>query len=292
MAGQAQKANLRLNLDAGTTYSQQLETVAKIIQEINGMEMEIQMEMNGKTDYLVKEVQDGRYLMDVTYQSLTIRMGMPQGAVEFSSENPKEGDAFSSVLGAMVGKSFALTMTELGKVEEISGVDELWEEAIGGFDGISEMEKEQIKSQVSNAYGEKGMKSSIEAATAIFPEQPVKKGAEWTISTTMESGMSAKASTTYTYLGKEGYLAKIKGKGVLESLSKDEYTETQGMPMRIDISGTLESDISINRKTGWIAKAVIATHAEGTTHIKDNPQVPGGMSIPMKMDNKQVITGQ
>lgn len=292
MAGRAQKADLRLKLEAGTTYPQHMEMEAKIVQNINGMEMEILMEMKGTTDYLVKEVLEGKYLMYVSYRSLAISMGLPQGKVEFSSEDPAEGDAFSKILAAVIGKSFSLTMTETGKVEEIKGLDALWEESISGFEGISEMEKQQIKSQVANAYGEKGMKSSIETATAIFPENLVKKGDQWVINTTMEAGMSAKATTTYTYLGKEGDMAMIKGKGVLETLNKEEYVETQGMPMRIEISGTLESDITINRHTGWIARAIVATDAEGTTHIKDNPQVPGGMSIPMKMNNRQVITGQ
>jgi hypothetical protein len=56
------------------------------------------------------------------------------------------------------------------------------------------------------------------------------------------------------------------------------------------MSGKMTSEIKINRKSGWVIESKINQTIKGTTQIKDNPKMPGGMTIPMTMINEMTIT--
>jgi hypothetical protein len=62
------------------------------------------------------------------------------------------------------------------------------------------------------------------------------------------------------------------------------------MPLKYDLTGAMTSDIKIDKKTGWTINAMINQSIKGTAYIKDNPQIPGGMTIPMTMNNEMTIT--
>jgi len=64
------------------------------------------------------------------------------------------------------------------------------------------------------------------------------------------------------------------------------------MPVKYDMVGTMTSDIKIDKETGWVSSANIDQSISGTAYIKDHPQMPGGLSIPMTMNNKMVISGK
>lgn len=80
---QAQKLNLQLNLKAGETYTQVQTAKLTIDQNINGQNQEIEMTIGGKMAYHVNQVQDSVFLMDVSFESLSIEMKSSQGSMRF-----------------------------------------------------------------------------------------------------------------------------------------------------------------------------------------------------------------
>ena len=62
------------------------------------------------------------------------------------------------------------------------------------------------------------------------------------------------------------------------------------MPLKYNMSGTMSSEIKVNRKSGWVIESKINQIIKGTAEVKDNPKIPGGMIIPMTMSNEMTIT--
>jgi hypothetical protein len=62
------------------------------------------------------------------------------------------------------------------------------------------------------------------------------------------------------------------------------------MPLKYDLSGTMNTDIKINKITGWIIESKSSQSISGTAYVKDNPKLPGGMSIPMIVNNQIILT--
>ena len=55
------------------------------------------------------------------------------------------------------------------------------------------------------------------------------------------------------------------------------------------LNGSLITDIKIDKNTGWINEVKLKQIMKGSIEIQDNPQLPGGMTIPMTF-NTDVLT--
>jgi len=287
---QTQNSDLSLKLEKGKEYKQITNSKATIIQEVNGQKMNMVMTIKGTMTFLVKDITENGYNMDAKFEELSMSMQMPQGLMEFSSEKTDANDVFSTILGAMKDKAFGITMSKTGKITDVKNVEALWSTAINTFDQLPEMQKEQIKAQIMKAYGGEALKGNIEMVTAIYPDSPVNRGDKWTINTKLESGMSANMTTDYEFAELTSEYALIKGKSTIVTADKDAYIESNGMPMKYDLTGSMDSEIKVDKNTGWIIEATINQKIEGDTYIKENPQLPNGMKIPMTMINDMVIT--
>lgn len=285
-----QEEGLSLNLKKGEAYNQNTKSEMSIIQEINGQKMEINMTLDGNMIFEVTDINDGKYLMDASFSEMKMTMNTPQGSMEFSSENPAENDLMSKVFSSMTEKKFQLTLLSSGKVEEIKNIDSLWNHVINSQANLNEMQKRQIQAQIMQAYGDEAMTGSIESALAIYPDNPVKEDDEWSIQTNMESGFSATINTDYHYVEDHKDYALIRGNGTIKTANKEAYVQSNGMPMKYDLTGTMNSEVKIDKETGWIIESVITQDISGKAHIKANEQMPMDMEIPMEINSKTTIT--
>ena len=287
---QPSKEKLQLNLSKGETYYQKIVSDMSLSQTINGQEMKINMVITGATSYKVLDIQDTIYDMQVQYENLSMKMTLPNGTMEFSTEKNDESDIFSTILKVLKNKSFYIKLTKTGKINEVKNIDSLFLGIFEKFPEIPEEQKMQIQNQLLQAYGEKSFKGNFEMAMAIFPSKEVLKGDKWTINTQLETGMSGNMETTYelTEIASSFYL--IKGDSKITTADKDAYIPVNGMPVKYDLTGTMLSNIKIDKTTGWTIEAKISQNITGYSEIKDNPQMPGGMKIPLAMKNEMTIT--
>lgn len=287
---QTQKIDLALKLEKGKAYKQNTNSKVTIIQDINGQKINTVVTVKGTMTFLVKSVDQNGYNMDLKYEKLSMAMQLPQGEVEFSSEKKEANDIFSTILGSMKNRPFEVIMSKTGKITDAKNVDELWETVVNQFDELPTLQKEQIKVQLTKAYGEEALKGNIEMVTAIYPDHSVNKGDKWIINTNLESGMSAKMTTDYEFTELTSDYAIIKGKSKIETADKDAYIVSNGMPLKYDLTGEMVSEIKVDRNSGWIIEAEINQEIKGNAYIKENPQMPDGMKIPMSIISEIEIT--
>lgn len=291
-ACQAEKTNLALNLEKGKVYKQVTNSKSTITQDFNGQKVNMVMTVKGKISYKVVSVNPSDYDFEVEYESLGMIMELPQGKMEFSSDKNDEKDILSSLLSKLTGKTFNIKMAKNGKVLEVNNFESQLESLFDDFTHIPEAELVQIKKQLTKAYGADSFKGGIEMVTAIFPDNPVNKGDKWIIKTKLESGMGALMTTEYEFNELGSDYAIIKGNSVIKTEDKDAYIESNGIPMKYDLTGSMISDIKVDKETGWIIEATVNQEIKGDAYIKEMPQMPNGMKIPMVMKTETTITNK
>jgi hypothetical protein len=287
---QAQKQKLELNLIVGEIYSQNMTSKMTVNQNISGQQMNIGATIIGKTTYKVIGLEDTIYTIDVKYENLTMKMTLPNGEAEFSSEKSADTDIFSTLLGMMKTKIFTIKMSRSGRIYEVKNIESLFSGIFDKFPQLTEIQKQQIQGQLMQAYGEKAFKGNLEMVTAIFSNSPVAKGDKWVIKTQLESGMSAEMETTYELMDINDSRGIIIGNATIRTADKDAYIQSNGMPLKYDLQGTMIDNITIDLKTGWIIDAKLSQSIKGTAEVKDNPKMPGGMIIPMTINNEMIMT--
>lgn len=285
----AQKKELRLNLEKGHTYNHKSKTNTTVSQDVNGKITNIVMEISGSTSFLVNSVTNNGYDMMVKIDSMGMSMQMPNGVLEFNSEKTDTTNILSMLLSKMTNIPFEVKMTRSGKVTEVNNYDKVWELAISQFPQIPQEQVEQIKNQIMKAFGEKALKGNIEMTSAIFPDKPVATGDSWTITTNLETVMSTKMITTYTYKEKTKEYILINGVSKIDTKDKDAYVEINGMSFRYDLTGTMNSAIKIDLQSGWILNSENSQEITGDMYINPNAQIPNGMKVPMSVISQTLI---
>jgi hypothetical protein len=289
-SGSRAQSSLNLNLTEGKEYRQNTEAKMTMSQTFGGQTMNIAATIRGRMVYLVKSVTPTGYDMDIRYEATAMEMQMPQATVKFDSENPVEGDILSQVLASMINKPFQVQFSKTGRVISIKNIDALFEGAFDKFPAVSEAQKDQIKNQLKQSYGEQAFASNIEMMLAIFPDKPVKIGEKWTVQNKLKSSVNANISTTYQYMEEGADFRKIHGDSKITAEENGEYVNSNGMDMKFNMNGTMISDIKVDKKTGWVLEAKITQDIAGDAHVKANEQMPDGMSIPMTIKTEMVNT--
>jgi hypothetical protein len=289
---QAKKYDISLNLEEGKTYTLNSKSSLIVTQSYKGNEMKITMNLDFGIDYTVKTAGNNEFVLDVKYTDLGMLMDMPQGKLDYSSGKEVSdtlNDLMSIMFDNMVGKSFEMTLDNKGKVKSVSGFDKIIAHLFDNLPSSIDMQKDQLMGQMNNAFGEDSFKQNMEAATAIFPDKPVKVGDTWEIETTINSTIEFNIKNVYTLekVTKEFYLVKAIGSiGTAQSL---EFMERNGVFVKQELSGASESEISLNKKTGWIQLSEVKQDINGTTYMK---QTEDGevMEMPIKLDGVTTIT--
>lgn len=287
---QGGKEVLTLQLEKGKTYYQTSNSEANIVQTISGNDMNLNMNIYGTTAFKVIDVTDDTYEMEVRYIDLVLGIKMPQGAMEFNSKNPQEGDYMSMALSSMIDKPFFLTVSKSGKPLEVNQFDAILNQMIEKFDQIPSMQMEQLTSQIKESYGEESIISNLEIAMAVLSEEPVSIGSKWSISTEIKTGFKGNIDVEYTFESQTDEIITLSGVGTISTLDSTEVVMASGMETTNNLNGTFTSTIILDAKTRWIKKAEVIQDINGTTKLLSTPQFPDGFSIPMKIKNTTTIT--
>lgn len=276
----AQKVQPKLNLVKGETYYQNMNVDAEIEQSFSGQDMKMNMGMNMKMSCKVTAVENAVFTLEMRYHKMTFAMDTPGGNMSFDSDKKDSGDSFSAVMGAMTDKPFYMKITADGKVTEIKGIDAIFSAAIKQFDTLDEGTKQQIMGQLEQSYGEESIRKNMEVPFAVYPGKQVSKGDKWTIKTKMESGSNADIETVYELIDVTPEYYVLKGNA---KITQAEASKNSDTPQMDNISGTMTSDLKLNKKTGWISSAAINQEIKGVVNVQ-------GSELPVAMKNKLTVS--
>lgn len=282
------QTSLNLNLAQGKEYRQNTDMKMNMSQSFGGQTMDIVMLVTGEMKYVVMGVTPTAYNIDVTYESMSMEMQMPQATMKFSSINPSAEDMFSQVLAGMTNKPFQVELSKNGKVLSVKNVGTLFETAFDKFPNVTAEQKDQVKNQLEQSYGEKSFAANMEMMFAIYPDKPVKMGEKWTIEGKLKSSITANVSSTYQYVEDGADFRKIHGTSTITADDTGEYIKSNGVDLRFSMNGTMTSDIKVDKKTGWVLEAKVTQDITGEAHVKGNEQMPDGMSIPMTIKTEVI----
>lgn len=289
-----QKHNLSLNLETGKTYNQIINSNVEIIQKVAGQEIPVRIAVTGKLTYTVKKFSENNYEIDAQYVDIGMKMNAAGTIMEFGSSIVAT-DTLTSIMQkmmkALTGTPFQMVMSKQGRILEVTGIEKMLDAMVNQFPALPMEQREQIKNQMGQSFGNNSLRSNIEMATAMFPDKTVSIGESWTIDVKNETSMTLNTSTKYTLVEvtKTHYI--VKGEGTAQT-DASTPTESNGMNMNFDLKGTVISELNISKKDGWLSSGTIKQNLSGKATIASNDRMPGGMTLDMTMISENKISDQ
>jgi hypothetical protein len=286
----AQKIALGLNLEKGKTYIQDATIKMTVGQKVQGKDMNIDMDIAMVTKSEILDVVADIYKVKVNYQKMSMDMNAMGQTMSFGSDKDQdtpEANSANKIFAALCGKPFTMELTKKGKIVSVKGLDSLVNGLIESMP--TDATKGILSKQLTASFGEKAFVKNFELGTDIFPNEMVAPGDTWEKSGTIVSGgMEMVYKNNLKYTGSTTSGNNIEIKGTMGTKASEEFIEKDGIKMKIDMNGSVNTSLSIDKTTGWTLSSTAIMDINGTNKIK-SPAM-GEMSIPMVIKGTTTIT--
>ncbi len=262
------KTDIKLNLEVGESYHQTMNAKSVINQVLSSKEIDMLMSMSGSMTYTVTEKKENIYTMEVVYDSLSMGVSMQGYNAEYNSETPKDTtDYISILLAALKDTKFGISMTDRGKIVDINNFESLFDKAFKSIQKLEPTVRKQLEANLKNSFGKENFKNSFETITAIFPPKPVEIGRQWQAEAVLNNNMPVRINTLYKFENETDDNYVITGVGTLISYQpKDGNNNTT--PYTYQLTGTVGSEIKLDKNTGWIKEARVKQEMNGYSMLK------------------------
>lgn len=294
----AQQVKPLLKLAKGETYYMSSSGTSAITQSTPGRENKVNLALSFVLAFKVTGITDTIYTMEAHYVSIDMMIHMGDTSVTMSSEQKpaaggtsKKLDTASLLMAAMVNKPFGIALSVKGKILSVKNLDNIITGAFANFSLIDPSKKELIKNQFMQSFGEGAFKGILETGIAIFPGYAVAKNDKWTVNSTLSAPATVNVKTVYRLADVTADILVVHGEGIIAPDESKKPGVTNNMAMKYNLNGGLVTDIKIDRQTGWLSELKVQQLMEGNIVIKDSPETPGGMTIPMMLKTDVITTG-
>ncbi|MEN8817234.1 MAG: DUF6263 family protein [Nonlabens sp.] len=273
------------NLEKGGVYPQNQVMTSVQNQVINGMPQDITTKVVTESDFIVTDIIDGIYYIDVKINKMSNTTKTAMGSQEMDSDGG-QANPMNKLFSNMIEFPIKITMNKQGEILSLDNSAQI-ENMTKDID-MPAMQLAQIEGAMKAEMSTEKQMSSYNLLTQILPKNAVSVGDTWNNTVTINSVIELETATTYK----------------LESATEDFYTisanatiktpegskmETMGLNANVNLAGPLTATYTLNRKTGWIQKAKVEQQLDGNMTIEKSEMMPQEMKIDMKTKTTTVI---
>jgi len=251
----AEKVRCAMRFEAGKKYHIKKVVNRKVTSVIQGTEQTVQQVTTLGSDFNVQDVeQNGSAWIDYTYTESGLKLRGPGLNVDFDSaktDKPVPPQAIGLVL--ILGGSFYVKMSPVGRVEKINGLETVLSSVRGKIPNVRG--KDQILESMKQQLDESNIKSELERFFAIYPDGDVSAGDSWS-RTQVSPGANGRIVETKWQLKQAGKtVIRVQVSIKLRSNPDAEPVNIRGVKMKREISGSGTGLIEIDRSTGMIIRS-------------------------------------
>ncbi|KXK54551.1 MAG: hypothetical protein UZ07_CHB004002527 [Chlorobi bacterium OLB7] len=251
-----------------------------ITQEVAGQKITINQMMGMGYRYQVQSVDDaGTATITMAYDSIVVRNKTPMGEVNFNSADlSSDATPETAPYRAMVGAAFTLKLTKMGKVESITGMEEMMGKIVSEMGTGDPAQKAAIEQSLKRMISNEAMAETIERSMNIYPTTPVAVGDSWNHNMEVAMMMPMTVNTTYTLKNVANGVADLDVQSTVTNNANAKPMEMMGMEINYKLTGTQKGTMKVTVEDGWIATSSLKQTLFGTMSIS-------GENIPDMMKN-------
>lgn len=285
MSSFAQKQVLELRLDKGKTYQQIFDMPMQMKYDFEGQTMEMDMNMKMSLSYKVLDAEADYYEFEARYDLLKIEVNAMGNKVTFSSDNEQETNPVFKFFNEITKNSFIIKTDRKGQTIEIRGYTEMVENAIQKFPNLSKSEKEQLKQQFAQSFNEESLKQNMTNLGNYFPSTPVGVGDEWDYSYSSNAGAIITIDGHYKIkeITSEYILIDVVAK--IKTPENNDFVESNGMMMKINLDGVMTNTIKLDPKTCWTKTSTGKMNMSGKAEVEESVTMDMSISADVIMSD-------
>jgi hypothetical protein len=241
---------LKFNFEKGKGYD--YEMITNMDQEIMGQA--IQMDMAAYYSMDVSEDDGNMKTITSTIDRFKMKMGVMGFNIDVDTDKPHTSPGITedgkdpmkmlnSIFGAIKGRKFTMKVDEEGKVQEVTGFENMAKMIVDSI-GLGEDEKQEMIKKFEGQFNAKNMQGQFDRFLYIFPNKEVKVGDTWQKKSDVSGPAAGKYNSTYKVTDIEGDMVTL-----------DESTKMESEEEKVKMKGNITGSIVVDSKTGLIVSA-------------------------------------
>lgn len=239
---------LRLNLDENykATTTSELDMTVSITNLVNNetKQMDSKMEFALGIEGMAPS-EAGNQMMKMTIGRVQMDMVMDTIDIKYDSDNvDHELSNEEQTYHSMVGSVLEMELTDRGNLLGIANMESFVDNMIEKMGYADSAQAPMIKAMMMNQMSGDQIQSQFGLNNMSYPEEAVEVGSTWVTDVAMQSVMPLNVVTTYTVTDITETTVVVSSEGLAE-------VAEGGMP-GIEINGTMNGTMTIDRATGWI----------------------------------------
>lgn len=275
--------NLEINWEEGDAFRFIQESDQTINQTIGGQEQAIEQDHIITLRYEVEKNEEEKRTINVTTERIQQNQQMQGQQFSYDSKEPEEGNhPAASALNSMIDRSYQLVLNRGGEVEEVHGLEEIFEEAL-------EDQPEQAE-MVTEIFGEEALKQMVNQMLDVHDDKARAVGDEWNQELELTKPLPAKMNINYSLGSIEGDDVNIKANSEIASNEDASPIEMGPMTMRYLLEGEQSGELIFSRSENFIRSQEFEQNLEGTMEVEGGPETPD--EIPVEIEGEYKVKGE
>ncbi|NPA93452.1 MAG: hypothetical protein GXO56_07210 [Chloroflexi bacterium] len=280
-----QSASLKLNLKVGDTFAVHSAVSQDMSQELMGQPMYIKQNLVFDYTWKVTDVDaEGNATIQVTYDHIAIEQTQNGQKVAYDSASDETPPKFFTGVDAMVGKSYTMVLAPTGKLKDVQGLEELFQEVTDATD-LDDLQKKSFYQALVETFGEEAINEQVDMLFGQYGSAPLEVGATWEADTEYNALFPLQVHTQYTIKSLEDGKAVIALDATLKSDPEKIVDDASRIfKLSYELMGTQEGTMTVNTANGMPTESHVTQHLEGKLYVV-NVDTGEKMPIPMSMDS-------
>ena len=143
---------------------------------------------------------DGTATLSYLYESARFEMKSPMGVMVYDSESkdaPAAGalpEALRRSMSPLIGESFVVVMTRLGRVEKLEGMDRVIDKMVKSLPPDPSMT--QMVQSLKNSFSDDALSGIFGQSHSMFPDRPLSSGDSWENQSTATNPLTGAQTVT------------------------------------------------------------------------------------------------
>ena len=267
--------DLHLRLDVGDAFSQRMTAQQEIEQTVMGSKQTIKQTIGMTTRYAVEAASDSIYGVRAVYTAVRYDMDGPMGSVRYdSADPPAEVSPAAAGYAALVGQGFSFTVSPMGHVYAVEGVEAMIDAVIDALEAPDEAQREAIRASLQAQFGDEAIRGQLANTFAHYPGEPVSVGDTWRREVSLRAGMPMDLTNTYRLEAIEDGAAVIAVSSQIET-GDGPPMSMAGAEIAFDLDGTQTGTLRLDPDTGMVRASTFDQNLAGEAVVN------GAMTRPM-----------
>ncbi|HVB02146.1 MAG TPA: DUF6263 family protein [Chitinophagaceae bacterium] len=277
--------HLSYTFHTGDHYQMDQDSKLDNYQTFQGIPTRVTQQTISSVDFRVKEVSNGKARLTVRFLKLFLNASSNNQQMTINTA-VKENDQINALFKKIIGKPFSITMEADGRVDSVSGLQQITRTLMQGVSDTNNADQIALKGLLESQISPAAVRTSLEQSLPEYPGRDLNTGDKWQKVIQVPGPPAGTMTNTWMLTYGDKFSVQLSLNAVFSTADPNQVIPLgNGYSGKINMSGTVQGHYAINPSTGWPSIVEQHTEYQGTYRYNANRKLrlKSALNVPVRI---------